>query len=178
MEKHFIELNENSSLFLMMTKNWQYNDEVSKQLNKYYENSDLNLFDGKSNNAKFDNNIEESILNKYPEIVNSYSFITALTFETITLKYINDYMIKILDEIFIHKPNELNEIYKRLISSISSHRYVESTGYGMNKELKLKYSPTQTMFFELHSILSLIQVKENNEELFCINMKYIINYDE
>jgi len=170
-----VTLNNYDSLFLLTTKNWQYNEKVEEKLKKYYKYSELDIFDGISEYGRFIENIEESILNKYPEVVNVFSFIIGISFEYIQLVNINNYMIKILEKIYINEPKELNIIYKRLIEAISSHRYIQSTGYALNKELKLKYSPTQSIFLELYSILSLIQVKENNKELFKLNVEYIKN---
>ena len=95
---------------------------------------------------EFSKTTEESILNDYKDIYLTFCEIVYYEAELIELKHLNNYLIDILNKV---KSESLIEVMK----NIQTHRYVESTGYGMNKELRLKYSPAQSLFFELVSSL-------------------------
>jgi len=108
---------------------------------------------------------EEVILNDYEDVYLTYAEIVMVEPKYLELKAINNYLIDIL-----YKMDR-----ERLITTlkgIQNHRYVVSTGYGMNKELILKYSPTQALFFELVSGIRCLEMRKNN------NMECIYELDK
>ena len=105
---------------------------------------------------KFLKTTEESILNDYLDIYLTYCEIVMIEPKYLELKFLNNYMIDILNKLD-------NSKLIHVIKEIQGHRYVESTGYGMNKELTLKYSPTQVLFFELVSGLRCVRMLGESE---------------
>ena len=157
MEK--LKLNKNETLLLLATKNWILKEEESIKDDKF---------------ERFPDNLEETILNDYLDFTRAYAHgIIYVDVEYISLKDIVNFMLRLYTKL---EPDNVNNI----VMEIASYKYVESTGYGLNKMLKLKYSPTQALFLALFSALQNVQVMKTNEngeyeDIFDLDLSLVVN---
>jgi len=105
---------------------------------------------------------EESVLNDNYELVKVICKQLLLEPQYLELKYINQILLDLIEKI---DPLKI----RKILTDSMSYRWVDITGYGTNKLLTLKYSPTQTIFFNCLITLSGIKMKKDyNSELIDI----------
>jgi hypothetical protein len=106
--------------------------------------------------AKFEfiKTTEESVLNDNYELVKVICKQLLLEPQYLELKYINQILLDLIEKI---DPLKI----RKILTDSMSYRWVGSTGYGANKLLTLKYSPSQTIFFNCLISLSGIKMKKD-----------------
>lgn len=99
---------------------------------------------------EFKKGSQEEILSDYPMLTFAFSKVIGIGYEHIILENINSWLLDLLEKV---EPKSM----KRLLLDIQSHRYMASTGYGV-EPMSLKYSPSQAIFISLYGHLQGVQV--------------------